>query len=157
LDKLTKTQVSVLASYSMPFVLLSALMINALLVNYHVTGGPLKILFLGGTFPLGFLIGRLIYVKRSHVEILFDDISFRVIKGSRETQTGSWRSFRLVSLVLDQFGKPNLRLYRSTEGEYVDLPISKTNADPQRFRDYVQSLISGARTRKTTPQVVEAA
>jgi len=102
-------------------------------------------------------VGRLIYVKRSHIEILFDDISFRVIKGSKETQTGSWRSFRLVSLVLDQLGKPNLRLYRSLKGEYIDLPISRTNADPQRFRDYVQSLISEVRVKEATPQVVEAA
>ncbi|HEV2120094.1 MAG TPA: hypothetical protein VGS11_08340 [Candidatus Bathyarchaeia archaeon] len=157
MDKLTKTQVSVLASYSMPFVLLSALIINSLLTNYHVTGGPLRILFLGGAFPLGFVVGRLIYVKRSHVEILFDDTSFRVSKGSREAQNGFWKSFRFVSLVLDQFGKPNLRLYRSAGGEYEDLPISKTNADPQRFRDYVQSLISGIRISKATPQVVEAA
>ena len=141
----------------MPFVLVSAMLINGLLVSYHVTGGPLKILFLGGAFPLGFVVGRLIYVKRSHVEILFDDTSFRVIKGSREALTGSWKSFRLVSLVLDQFGKPNLRLYRSAGGEYEDLPISRTNADPQRFRDHVQSLISGVRISKLTPQVVEAA
>jgi hypothetical protein len=111
LGKLTKIQIPVLASYSMPFVLLAALAINAILVIYHVTGGPLKLLFLGAAFPLGFLVGRLIYIKRSHVEILFDDMSFRVIKGSRETQTGFWRSFRLVSLVLDQLGKPNHRLY----------------------------------------------
>ncbi|TMI30729.1 hypothetical protein E6H27_06900 [Candidatus Bathyarchaeota archaeon] len=157
MGKLTKIQIPVLASYSMPFVLLWALVINAILANYHVTGGPLKILFLGAAFPLGFLVGRLIYVKRSHIEILFDDISFRVIKGSKETQTGSWRSFRLVSLVLDQLGKPNLRLYRSLKGEYIDLPISRTNADPQRFRDYVQSLISEVRVKEATPQVVEAA
>jgi len=141
----------------MPFVLLSALVINAILVNYRVIGGPLKILFLGGAFPVGFLVGLLIYARRSHVEILFDDTSFRVIKGSRETQTGSWRSFRLVSLVLDQLGKPNLRLYRSSKGDYVDLPISRTNADPQRFRDYVQTLISEVGIKETTPQVVEAA
>ncbi len=141
----------------MPFVLLSALAINVILVNYHITSGPLKILFLGAAFPVGFLAGKLIYVKRSHVEILFDDISFRVIKGSKETQTGSWRSFRLVSLVLDQLGKPNLRLYRSLKGEYVDIPISRTNADPQKFRNYVQSLISEVRLKEPTPQVVEVA
>src|SRR6266705_359985 len=134
-----------------------ALLINALLFKYQITGISLKILFPGGAFPLGFLAGRLIYVRRSHVEILFDDISFSVIKGSRETETGSWRSFRLVSLVLDQFGKPNLRLYRAMEGEYIDLPISKTNADPQRFRDHAQSLVSGVPIKKATPQVVEAA
>src|SRR5947209_3604327 len=100
----------------MQFVSLSALLMNALLANYHVTGGSLKILLLGGAFPLGFLAGRLMYVKRSHVEILLDDISFGVVKGSRETETGSWRSFRLVSLLLDQFGQPNLRLYRAVEG-----------------------------------------
>ena len=157
MEKLTKTQVSVLASYSMPLVLLSAFAINALLVSFHISGGTLRLVLLAGSFPIGFVFGRLIYTRRSHVEIQFDNSTFRVIKGSKEVVTGSWRSYRMVSLVLDQFGKPNLRLYKTTGGEHVDLPISRTNAEPQRFRDYAQSLVAGQRPRGVSPQVAEVA
>jgi hypothetical protein len=63
----------------------------------------------------------------------------------------------MVSLVLDQFGKPNLRLYKTKGGEHLDLPISRTNAEPQRFRDHVQSLVTGQRPRGASPQVAEVA
>jgi hypothetical protein len=157
MEKLTKTQVSILASYSMPLVLVAALVINALLVTFHVSGGAERLVLLAGSFPIGFVLGRLIYVRRSHVEIQFDDSTFRVIRGSKEVATGFWKGYRMVSLILDQFGKPNLRLYKTNGGEYVDLPISRTNAEPQRFRDHVQSLVVGQRPRGISPQVVEAA
>ena len=157
MEKLTKTQVPILASYSMPLVLLSAFVINALLVVFHISGGTLRLVLLAGSFPVGFVFGRLIYNKRSHVEIQFDNSTFRVIKGSKEIVTGFWRSYRIVSLVVDQFGKPNLRLYKTKGGEHVDLPISRTNAEPQRFRDYAQSLVTGQRPRWISPQVAEAA
>jgi hypothetical protein len=156
MEKLTKTQVPILASYSMPLVLLSAFVINALLVTFQVSGGTLRLLLLAGSFPIGFVFGRLIYTRRSHIEIQFDSSTFRVIKGSKEVVTGFWKSYRMVSLVIDQFGKPNLRLYKTKEGEHVDLPISRTNAEPQRFRDYAQSLVTGQRPRGISPQVAEA-
>jgi hypothetical protein len=157
MEKLTKTQIPILASYSMPLVLLSAFAINALLVAFQISGGTLRLLLLAGSFPIGFVFGRLIYTRRSHIEIQFDNSTFRVIKGSKEVVTGFWKSYRMVSLVIDQFGKPNLRLYETKEGEHVDLPISRTNAEPQRFRDYAQSLVTGQRPRGISPQVAEAA
>jgi len=157
MEKLTKTQVPILASYSMPLVLLSALVINALIVASHISGGTLRLVLLAGSFPIGFVFGRLIYNRRSRVEIQFDNSTFRVIRGSKEVVAGFWRSYRLVSLVLDQFGKPNLRLYTTKGGEHVDLPISRTNAEPQRFRDLAQSLVTGQRPRGISPQVAEAA
>lgn len=157
MEKLAKTQVPILASYSMPLVLFSALVINALLITFHISGGTLRLVLLAGSFPIGFVFGRLIYSRRSHVEIEFDDSSFRVIRGSKEVVTGRWKDYKMVSLVLDQFGKPNLRLYETRGGDHVDLPISRTNAEPQRFRDYVQSLVMGQRSKGTSPQVVEAA
>ncbi len=140
-ERLTKTQLSVLASYSMPFVLLSALVINSLLQAYAISGGLTRLVFLSGTFPIGFSIGREIYLRRSHVEILFDGATFRIIKGSKEIASGSWRSYRHVSIVLDQYGRPILRLYKSIDGEHVDLPVFKTNARPQEFRNHVQQLL----------------
>jgi hypothetical protein len=157
MEKLTKTQIPILASYSMPLVLLAALAINVVLVAFQISGGPLRLVFLAGSFPIGFLFGRLIYSKRSHIEIQFDDSTFRVIRGSKEVVTGFWNSYRIVSLVLDQLGKPNLRLYKTKGGEYLDLPISRTNAEPQRFRDHVQALVQGQRPKGISPQVVEAA
>ena len=156
MEKLTKTQIPILASYSMPLVLLSAFAINALLIAFHISSGTLRLVLLAGSFPIGFVFGRLIYTRRSHVEIQFDDSTFQVMRGSREVMTGFWKSYRIVSLVLDQFGKPNLRLYKTKGGEYVDLPISRTNAEPQRFRDYAQSLVTGQRPRGISPQVAEA-
>src|SRR5437879_7856768 len=58
-------------------------------------------------------------------------MSFSIIKGSKEIANGPWRSYKNVSIILDRYGRPNLRLYKSVGGEYVDLPISKTNAKPR--------------------------
>jgi len=99
----------------------------------------------------------LVYVKRSHIEILFDDAMFKVFKGSKETASGLWRSYKFVSIALDQFGRPDLRLYKVLGEEHVDLPISRTNADPQGFRDYVQGLLSQHGTERLSPRAVEAA
>ncbi len=154
---MTKTQVSVLAAYSMPFVLIIALMINAFLQAYGFSGTLARLVFLSASFPIGFSIGRAIYLRRAHVEILFDNMMFRLLKGSREVATGLWRSYKYVSIVLDQYGRPDLRLYKAMGGEHVDLPISRTNADPQGFRDYVQRQLSTQGTQRVSPQVVEAA
>jgi hypothetical protein len=140
----------------MPLVLLAALVINAFLVTFHIPG-TLRLVLLAGSFPVGFVFGRLIYSRRSHVKIEFDNSTFRVIRGTKEVATGFWKNYRVVSLVLDQLGKPNLRLYKTKGGEHVDLPISRTNAEPQRFRDYVQSLVMGQRPKGISPQVAEAA
>jgi hypothetical protein len=157
LEKLTKTQVSVLAAYSMPFVLIIAIVINSILHAYGLAGSLIRLIFLSLSFPLGFSIGRIVYLKRSHVEIMFDDLAFQLIKGSREVSSGYWSNFKHVSIALDKYGRPDLRLYKSVDGEHVDLPISSTNADPQGFRDYVQNRISKKSTPRINPQVVEAA
>ena len=157
MEKLTKIQLPVMVSYSMPFVLLSALIINVILTDSGLSGTPYRLIFLGASFPIGFSVGRAIYLRWSHVEIPFDAMSFSVIKGSKEIARGFWRSYSYVSILIDRYGRPNLRLYKSADGEYVDLPISRTNAKPQEFRDHVQRFLSTQRTQRISPQVVEAA
>ncbi len=146
-----------MVSYGMPFVLLSALAINILLLANGLSGTPYRLVFLSTAFPIGFSIGRAIYLKWSHIQIEFDSMSFSIIKGSKEIANGPWRSYKNVSIILDRYGRPNLRLYKSVGGEYVDLPISKTNAKPQEFRDFVQRLLPTQRSARISPQVVEAA
>ena len=157
MEELTKTQVSVLVSYSMPFVLLSAIVINALLQDTGLSGTTFRLIFLSASFPIGLSVGRAIYLRWSHVRITFDEMSFSVVKGSREIATGVWSSYSLVSILMDRYGRPNLRLYESIDGEHIDLPISKTNVKPQEFRDHVRLFLSTRRTRRISPQVVEAA
>jgi len=95
-------------------------------------------------------------MKRSNVEITFDEESFQVFKGGKILLHDNWRNYRLVSIHLDQYGRPDLRLYKTPNGDFQDLPISRTNARPQEFRDYVQTMISGRRTRESNLPVVEA-
>ena len=52
MEKLAKTQIPILASYSMPLVLVSALVINALLVTFHISEGSLRLVLLAGSFPI---------------------------------------------------------------------------------------------------------
>lgn len=156
MEKVTRTQIPVLAAYSSPFVLLSAVIINTILLSMEITGGPLRLLVLGAAVPIGFSFGRIMYLRRSHVEIMFDENVFRVLRGSREVAQGSWKNYNLVSIALDQFGRSNLRLYKSIEGDFVELPISKTNAEPQKFRDLVQTLVSGRKVATSSLRVAEA-
>jgi hypothetical protein len=157
LENLTKTQVSVLVSYSMPFVLLLAIVINAILQNSGLSGTPYRLIFLSAAFPIGLSAGRAIYLRWSHVRISFDAISFSVTKGSKEIASGFWLSYNHVSILIDRYGRPNLRLYKSIDGDHADLPISKTNAMPQEFRNQVRRFLSTQRTQRITPQVAEAA
>jgi hypothetical protein len=156
MDKLTKTQLSTLASYSSPFVLIVALGLNAWLTFAGLSISPLRLLVLSVAVPVGFSIGRLIYLKRSHVEILLDDYEFQILKGGKDVGHGKWRDYKEVSIILDQFARPNLRLYKSISGEYLELPISKTNARPQELRDHVQQLLTGKRVSPSL-RFVEAA
>ncbi len=158
MDKLTRTQISLLASYSSPFILLFALLANLALVRFGITSGFTRVLLLSTCFPLGFFVGRLLYFKRSHVEIFYDESAFRVFKGRKSAISGSWRDYGLVSIIVDGFGRSDIRLYKSAEGEYVDLPISGTTARPQDFRDYVQAVLSRRRPNRVPSSlpVVEA-
>ncbi len=156
MTKLTRTQLSVLASYSSPFVLIIAISINAILASYGLSTTPFKLLLLSASFPIGFGIGKIIYMKRSNVEITFDDESFQVFKGGKVRLHDDWRNYQLVSIHVDQYGRPDLRLYKTPDGDFQDLPISRTNARPQEFRDYVQTMIRRRRTTEPNLQVVEA-
>ncbi len=157
MEKLTKTQVSVLASYSSPFILVAAIGLNLALLRLGITTGFARLLVLSGAFPLGFWGGRLLYFKRSHVEILYDEKIFLVFKGHRKTLSGNWKSYKLVSIVLDHYGRADLRLYKALDEEFVELPISRTNANAQEFRNRVQELLGAYKTPLSNLRAAEVA
>ncbi len=141
----------------MPFVFLSAVVINSYLVQGNLSGTIGKLVFVSAAFPIGLSIGRAIYFRWSHVKIQFDSKNFVVKKGSKEVANDSWRNYRFVSIALDRYGRPNLRLYKSISGDRVELPTSRTGAEPQEIRNRVQEFISGPRSQQVSPQAVEAA
>jgi len=156
MTRLTRTQLSVLSSYSSPFVLLAAISINLAMASSGLSTSPLRFILLSASFPIGFGIGKIIYVRRSNVEITFDDESFQVFKGGKVILHDNWENYKLVSIHLDQYGRPDLRLYKAFDNDFQELPISRTNAQPQEFRDYVQTVIGRRRKTESTLQVVEA-
>jgi hypothetical protein len=145
----------VLASYSSPFILISAICINLALLDFGINTGFTRLLVLSLAFPLGFLVGRFIYFRRSHVEILYDNISFQVFKGHNRTISGRWESYRLVSITVDSYGRSDLRLYKAIDGDFVELPISRAGVRAQPFRDQVRKMLS--QSSSTNLQVAEAA
>jgi hypothetical protein len=114
-----------------------------------------RLLVLSLAFPIGSLLGRLAYLKWSHIEITYDDEIFRVLKGGNKISEGSWKNYRVVSIVLDQLGRPSIRLYQTSDSNFVDIPISKAKMPPQEFRDRVKILMSNAKRESSTLQVVE--
>ena len=156
MDKLAKTQLSLLAAYSSPFVLLSAILLNITMFSQGITTGPSRLIFLSAAFPIGFAVGRSIYRHRSHVEIMLDENGFQVKKGSRQTVEGTWSRYMLVSIIVDQFSRANIRLYSSADDDYVDLPVSGSGADPQKLRDHIAGLISKRGMKAPILQPVEA-
>jgi len=157
MEKLTKTQISVLASYSSPFILIFALGINLAMLDFSIQTGFTRLLMLSLSFPLGFLVGRFIYFRLSHVEIVYDDLSFQVFKGHNLKISGSWKNYRVVSIAVDGYGRPDLRLYNSVDGEFVELPISRVGVGPQAFRDQVRKILSSSGSSSINLQVAEAA
>ena len=157
MEKLTKTQISVLASYSSPFILIFALGINLAMLDFGIQTGFTRLLMLSLSFPLGFLVGRFIYFRLSHVEIVYDDLSFQVFKGHNLKISDSWKNYRVVSIAVDGYGRADLRLYNSVGGEFVELPISKVGVGPQAFRDQVRKILSSSGSSSINLQVAEAA
>jgi len=156
MDKLAKTQLSLLAAYSSPFVLLSAILLNITMFSQGITTGPSRLIFLSAAFPIGFAVGRSIYRRYSHVEIILDENGFQVKKGSRQTVEEAWSRYGLVSIIVDQFSRANIRLYSSADDDHVDLPVSGSGTDPQKLRDHIAGLISKRGMKAPILQPVEA-
>lgn len=152
---LTKIQISVLASYGAPFVLIIAIGLNILLSYLGLSSSQFKLVLLSASFPIGFGIGKVIYMHRSNVQIKFDQERFQVIVGGKERLRDKWANYRLVSIHLDQYGRPDLRLYKTYDDDFDDLPISRTNAKPQEFRDQVKELLARKESAKPSLQVAE--
>ena len=145
-----------LASYSSPFILSFAIVIAAALSNLGVSSGTLRVAALGLALPLGLVVGRLLYMRRSMVEIMYDVKGFSFRKGKKTVSFGDWKDFKTASITVDSMGRSSLRLYPvRAKADHVEIPVSRTKADVQEFRDRVKVLLAGDVIERSSPQVSE--
>jgi hypothetical protein len=95
----------------------------------------LRILIVTISLLLGILLGLLLYLRLGRETVKYDDEGFSIIKGKRVIVTHEWTEFVEASLHASPGSGINIRLYFQPDGEYVDIPATKTGVDPFRLRD----------------------
>jgi len=101
------------------------------------------------SLPLGIALGIVLYFRIGHEKLQYDAKGFMWTKGHRVAGASEWNKFREVSLYADSSGAINLRLYVQRDGEYVELPVSRTGLDPFKLRNAVLSFIKRGRDQVT--------
>jgi hypothetical protein len=116
--------------------------IGLLIIFGIVTGrvsGQLRTIALILPLPLGILLGVLLYFRLAHEVVQYDEYGFTVTKGKAMARAYKWEQFAGVSLFSDTKGGVNIRMYYQPDGEYVDLPATRTGIDPFSLRNSLQS------------------
>jgi len=110
-----------------------------ILVGVLTNGLPaqLRLLTLAVPVPLGIILGVLLYYRTGHETVQYDDSGFSLRRGRSMVESHAWTEFVEVSLCADQKGGVNVRLYREPDGEYVEIPASKTGVDAFTLRNSV--------------------
>jgi hypothetical protein len=134
----SKVQVSRLVSYC-------GLIIVGLLIFFGILANDLpaqlRLLTLTVPVPLGAILGVLLYYRSGHETVQYDESGFSLERGRRIMESHTWTEFVDVSLCADQRGGVNVRLYREPDGEYVEIPASKTGVDAFTLRNSVMDRI----------------
>jgi len=79
----------------------------------------------------------IIYKKYYHMIFEYDQTQFSLKQGSKVTIEGLWSNFKKISLVRTESGDVSIRLY--SNGENVEIPVSKVKINPFKFRTEVTS------------------
>ncbi len=106
----------------------------------------LAVLLLTGSFliPLNLFLGDLVvaailayifYVTRYHLDFIFDEEKFRLVRGTDNFLEAKWADYDMVSLFHTGGGRYQLTLYRRGDHDkYIDIPASTVRLDPLAFR-----------------------
>jgi hypothetical protein len=84
--------------------------------------------------PLGVLVGAILYFRFAHEVVQYDENGFTYTKGKSASKSYEWNQFADLSLFADPKGGVNVRMYYQPDGEYVDLPATRTGIDPFLLR-----------------------
>ena len=88
---------------------------------------------------LGVFFGMVLYFRLAHEVVQYDEYGFTMMKGRGTSESYKWEQFTVVSLFSDSRGGVNVRMYYQPDGEYVDLPATRTGIDPFPLRNSLQS------------------
>jgi hypothetical protein len=83
-----------------------------------------------------------LYFQIGHEAVQYDEYGFTITKGRRTSKSYKWEQFTAVSLFLDSRGGVNVRMYYQPDGEYVDLPATRTGIDPFSLRNNLQRMFA---------------
>jgi hypothetical protein len=134
----SKVQVSGLVSYC-ALVTLGLLILVGILTNDLPAES--RLLTLTVPVPFGIVLGVLLYYRTGHETVQYDESGFSLRKGRSVVESHTWTEFVDISLCADQKGGVNVRLYRKPDGEYVEIPASKTGVDAFSLRNSVMDRI----------------
>lgn len=87
-----------------------------------------------------------IYLKTKHIEFYYDDEGFSLKRG-KVVLNYQWRKTSKVLLIKDGIGNFLIRLHL-TEGEMVDIPVSKLKLNPFLFRVKLLEIIRRSKELK---------
>jgi hypothetical protein len=134
----SKVQVSRLVSYC-GLIIMGLLMVAGILTND--LPAQLRLLALTVPVPFGVILGVLLYYRTGHETVQYDESGFSLRRGRSILESHTWTEFVEVSLCADQKGGVNVRLYREPDGEYVEIPASKTGVDAFSLRNSLMERI----------------
>ncbi len=138
-ERAGKLQLPKLFSYSAAAVLGLLILLGIFSWNFL---GQFRSIALIVPLPLGVILGVFLYYRFSHEVVRYDETGFTLSKGTRVSESYEWNQFRQVSLSADSKGGANVRLYFQPDGEYVDIPASRTGIDPFSLRNSLISKLS---------------
>jgi hypothetical protein len=130
--KASKVQISRLVSYC-GLIIVGLLILVGILTND--LPAQLRLLTLTVPVPFGIILGVLLYYRTGHETLQYDETGFSLRRGRGIAESHAWTEFVDVSLCADQKGGVNVRLYREPDGEYIEIPASKTGVDAFSLRN----------------------
>ena len=110
------------------------MLILAGVASYSIPA-QLRVLIATIPLPLGILIGLLLYFQFGREAVHYDDRGFSFMKGKKTLETHEWSEFVEASLYAESGTGIQVRLYLQPDGEYVDIPATKTGVDPFTLRN----------------------
>jgi hypothetical protein len=78
----------------------------------------------------------------AHEIVQYDERGYTLTRGRHVAESYDWNKFAVVSLSADQKGGVNVRLYFKPDGDYVEIPASKTGIDAFSLRNELMKKIA---------------
>lgn len=140
LARYSKVQFSKIATYWAILSFALSLIWSTLLNFLKLQGvGPAVSLL----FPaiLGFVISLVIYYRRNHQVLDYDDIGYSITRGKGDPEHHNWSEFKECSVVRDRYDRKSVRFYVSKSDNFVETDTLSSGVNPYRFRNFASEII----------------